>query len=71
MLLVAARITRFTRPLSTLILFNFRLFLVSLQNSAQDVFSDDVIFENSQGPISFNTDHIYSGFLEGNIGNFI
>ena len=43
----------------------FRLFLVSLQNSAQDVFSEDIVFENTQGPISFNTDKVYSGFLEG------
>ena len=45
--------------------FFSRIFLVSLQRSAQDVFSDDVVFENSRGPISFNADKVYSGFLEG------
>jgi hypothetical protein len=55
----------FTLSFSKKIIFSSRLFLISLQKSAQDIFSDDVIFENTQGPISFNTEKIYSGFLEG------
>jgi len=44
----------------------FRLFQVTLRQDAQSVFTDDVVFENSLGPINFKTDSVYSGFLEGN-----
>ena len=47
----------------------FRLFQVTLRQDAQSVFTDDVVFENSLGPINFKTDSVYSGFLEGNFSN--
>ena len=53
---------------SNLCLF-FRLFQVTLRQDAQSVFTDDVVFENSLGPINFKTDSVYSGFLEGNFLN--
>ena len=43
----------------------YRLFKVTIRQDAQSVFADDVIFENSLGPIDFNKDSVYSGFLEG------
>ena len=43
----------------------YRLFKVTIRQDAQSVFADDVIFENSLGPINFNKDSVYSGFLEG------
>ena len=43
----------------------YRLFKVTIRQDAQSVFADDVIFENSLGPIDFNRDSVYSGFLEG------
>ena len=49
--------------------FFFRLFQVTLRQDAQSVFTDDVVFENSLGPINFKTDSVYSGFLEGNFFN--
>ena len=45
----------------------FRLFQVTIRQDAQSVFTDDVVFENSLGPINFQTDNVYSGFLEGKI----
>jgi len=41
-----------------------RLFRVRLRRSAASIFTDDIQFENSHGSLSFNTDHIYSGYLE-------
>jgi disintegrin and metalloproteinase domain-containing protein 10 len=55
---------RYRKPIT----FNFtahnRLFQVTLRQDAQSVFTDDVVFENSLGPINFKTDSVYSGFLE-------
>ena len=48
-----------------MIIVHFRLFKVTIRQDAQSVFADDVIFENSLGPINFNKDKVYSGFLEG------
>ena len=54
-------------PFNTLLklFLPYRLFKVTIRQDAQSVFADDVIFENSLGPIDFNKDSVYSGFLEG------
>ena len=47
--------------------FHLRLFRLQLYPSRDSVFTRDVVFENTLGPIEFNSDQVYSGFLEGDI----
>ena len=36
-----------------------------LVHSGDSIFSNDVSFENTAGPIDFKTDRVYSGTIEG------
>ena len=45
-------------------LFFYRLFRLRLQESSGNIFSPDVSFENTAGKIVYNTEKIFSGYME-------
>ena len=47
-----------------IIYFYSRLFRLRLAEDSQNIFSDDITFETTEGKIFFDKSKIFSGFLE-------
>ena len=48
-----------------IIYFYSRLFRLRLAEDSQNIFSDDITFETTDGKIFFDKSKVFSGFLEG------
>lgn len=47
----------------------FRHFRVSLREDPDSIFSPNVEFENTLGPIRYDVSRVYTGTLEGNLNS--